>query len=283
MKYLLLLTLILTISCERATKYSDNGFDYPVTINDSDTNLYSYQLKDIASKRDAFWRSYYYLFYRPFEEPNLSLKPQLKDTYRLTYSTAFGHTIIITFNEDELIIKKGKIDQFYDTDTTRLTSIENLHLDLLKRYYAIDTSNITFQRKKYLDSLVLLYPELTSSAYYHKLFDKSLKRNDTQFQYQKSRIDITIQQYELIVKQIDSSGYWTLPFEIKCDDPPMDGHVYTLEVNTAKKYKTVQATGCPSDNGKFPKICQKIISLAKLDNEINLDSNWETIEAPSNE
>src|SRR5688572_22274937 len=92
-KFLLLLIPACFISCLQQPDYPAGGFAYPSKVADSDTTLYYYQLKDIASKMDAFRDSYVYLFYRPFNEPNLSLKPQPKETFRLVYSTAFNDAV----------------------------------------------------------------------------------------------------------------------------------------------------------------------------------------------
>jgi hypothetical protein len=280
MKYFYLYLFILFNSCKAQTKYPEGGFDYPKNIANSDTNFYYYPLKDIEPIKAAFQDSYAYLFYQPFNEPNLSIKPQKHETFRLTYSPVFGKSIIISLTEDSVVVKKGSPHIIYNEDTSQLTEIEKFHLNLLKRRFPIDTTGKKPNVKHYLDSLTRLYPELLDPAYYHKLYEKTIARSGENFAYSKIKIPITKKQFDSIVAQINSSGYWTLPYNIECDDPPMDGYGFTLEANTKEKYKIVSAIGCPSDTTMFPKICQKIVELASMDKELKLDSKWEVITAP---
>jgi hypothetical protein len=172
MRYLLIILTLLFISCQTQSKYPEGGFDYPSVVSVSDTNFYYYPLKNIESKRDAFQDAYAYLFYQPFDEPNLSIKPLAKETFRLTYSRALGNSVIIVLTEDQIIVKKGSPSNIYYEDTSHLTNIENFHLTLLKRRYPIDTIGKPPFAKHYLDSLIKLYPQLLDPAYYHKLYDK---------------------------------------------------------------------------------------------------------------
>src|SRR5688572_13789051 len=122
-KFSLVLIASCIVGCREQPDYPVGGFKYPQNVAAGDTVLYHYQLKDIQPKLAAFRDSYLYLFYRPFNEPNLSIKPQPKETFRLTYSTAFGEAVIITFNKDDLLVKKGAPGILYTKDTTRLTEI----------------------------------------------------------------------------------------------------------------------------------------------------------------
>lgn len=263
-------------------KKPEGGFDYPETIASNDTNFYYYQLKNIESKLDVFRDSYLHLFYKPFNEPNLSIKPQEKETFRLTYSEAGGGSVIISLTEDSIIVKKGDTGGLYQEDTSNLTQVERFHLRFLNFRFPIDTAGKPPRLKKYLDSLTKLYPELLDAAYYHKLYDKALVHSGEKFEYSKTKILITKEQFNSLVEEINSSGYWSFPYQIECDDPPMDGWGFTLEANAKNKYQIVSAIGCPSDTTSFPKICQKIIDLAKMSNEIHLDVKWDIITAPAN-
>jgi len=71
MKYYLPILVLIFVSCNTRTKYPEGGFDYPENVSGSDMNFYHYPLKDIEGKRDAFRDVYAYLFYQPFDEPNL--------------------------------------------------------------------------------------------------------------------------------------------------------------------------------------------------------------------
>jgi hypothetical protein len=281
MKYFLLLFFIFFIACNTKPKYPDGGFEYPKNVVLNDTNLYYYQLKNIESQKEAFYDIYNYLFYRPFNEPNLSIKPQQKETFRLTYSTAFGSAVIIIFNEDSLTVKKGTPSILYITDTSRLSEVEKFHLRLLQRRFPIDTAGKPYFLKHYLDSLVKLYPELLDPVYYHKLYDETIAYSKEKFSPSVTKIPLTKQQYLSVVEQINSSGFWTMQYRIECEDPPMDGDGFTLEANTKRKYKIVSAIGCPDDTTKFTKACQRIIELAKMDKEINLVWSGKTIAVDS--
>lgn len=276
MKIIISILFIFLVSCKTNTDYPLGGFDYPQNIADADTNYYHYPLKDIEPKRDAFKDTYAYLFYRPFEEPNLSIKALETETFRLTYSDAFGNFIIITLTEELLVVKQGSPTTLYDDNTTNLSDIEKLHLRLLQKHFPIDTAGKPPLKKHYLDSLVKLYPELLNSAYYHKVYQKSFVRNSEAFNYSASTINLKKGQYKSIVEEINSSGFWSLPYQLECkkhDDA--DGYSFTLEVNTKLKYKIVSALSC-TEITKFTKVCQRIIDLAKMDKEVNLDTVLES-------
>ena len=272
-------------SCQTQNKYPEGGFDYPKNVSNNDTNFYYYPLKNIEPKRDAFQDTYTYLFYQTFDEPNLSIKPQQKEVFRLTYGGALGESVIITFTEDGIIVKKGSPRNIYSEDTSQLTGIEKFHLNILNRRFPIDTSGKNPFVKHYLDSLTKLYPQLLQPTYYHKLYDKTIVRNGEKFTYPVTKISLTKQQYDSLIQQINSSGFWAMPYRIECRDPAMDGYSFTLEANTKEKYKIVTVGGCSDDTTKFTKACQKLIDLAKMDKEIQLTWSgkiviWDSIDLP---
>ncbi len=281
MKYSFTILFILFATCKTGIKYPDGGFDYPQNIADKDTSFYFYQLKNIESPKDAFQDTYAYLFFQPFDEPNLSIKPQAKETFRLTYSTAFGESIIIIVKEDSIIVKKGSPVDLYDNDTSRLSEIEKFHLRLLRQRFPIDTTGKRMHVNHYLDSVTKLYPQLLDPAYYHKLYEKTIVRNANKFTYPVARLSLAKQKYDSLIQQIYSSGFWSLPYKIECKDPPFDEDGFTLEANTKKKYKIVSVGGCPGDTTKFTKACQKIVDLAKLNKEISLVWEGKTITVDS--
>jgi hypothetical protein len=271
MKYYLGILFIFFAGCKTGIKYPDGGFDYPSHIVDKDTNFYFYQLKEIEPRKDAFQDSYAHFSYQQFDEPNLSIKPRPKDTFRLTFSTAFGATTIISVTENLITIKKGSILDLYDfDDTSRLSAIENLHLKILERWFPFDTAGKRPYTKHYLDSLTKLYPQLLDPAYYHKLYDKTFARNTNKFTYSVTKIILTNQQYDSLIQQINLSGFWSMLYKVDCKDHPFDGYGFSLEANTAKKYKIVRATAGSCDTTNFFRACQKIVDLAKLEKELNL-------------
>jgi hypothetical protein len=258
------------IGCKDKIEYPKGGFEYPEQVEVKDTNLYYYPLKNIESKRDAFYDTYTYLFYREFDEPNLSIRPQSKETFRLTYSTAFGNSVIISLTNGLITVKKGNIEELYDEDTSHLSEIEKFHWELLKRRFPIETADKKPSHKHYYDSLIKLYPQLVDPQYYHRLYEKTMVRNTTKFTYPVTKISLENQQFDSLIRQINSSGFWTMPYRIDCNDPPTDGDAFTFEANTKKKYQVVSVGGCPGDTSNFTKACQKLIDMAKLNKEIYL-------------
>jgi hypothetical protein len=123
----------LFLKCQTPFKYPEGGYGYPGNVSNSDTSFYYYPLKDIEPKTAAFYDSYAYLFYQPFDEPNLSIKPQPKEIFRLSFNAALGKSVIITFAEDGIIVKTGSPGNMYSEDTSQLTGIEKFHLNLLNR------------------------------------------------------------------------------------------------------------------------------------------------------
>ena len=270
MKHLLIIFILLITSCHEETKYPDGGFDYPGNLTASDTNYYYYQLKDLESKSEAFEDRYAYLFYKPFEEPNLSIKPFPKETFRLTYSTSNGKSVLVILTDNQVIVKKGRPSTLYTLDTMQLSNIEKFHLNLLQRRFPIETNTKNFALNRYLDSLVKLYPQLLDPAYYYKIYEKALIRNTEKFTYSTIKTEITKQQYNSIIQQINTSGFWSMPYNVDCEYPARHSGGFTFEANTRMKYKVVSVTECPDDRTKFTKACQKLLELAKVDNEVRL-------------
>ncbi|MDB5278769.1 MAG: hypothetical protein JWR61_3724 [Ferruginibacter sp.] len=106
MKLLLPLLVILLYSCTGEIKYPDGGCDYPKNVSGSDTNIYHHPLKDSFPRGKKFLVYAESFFFSVFDEPNLSIKPLDKETFRLSWSSVFGHTVIININEDAVTIKK---------------------------------------------------------------------------------------------------------------------------------------------------------------------------------
>lgn len=281
-KYVILIFSIFIVCCRENPQFPDNGWDYPKNISPGDTNFYLYQLKDILSERDVFLAGYDWLFYKPFNEPNLSIKQQPKETFRFSYETAFGDGLIITFNEDSMIVKKGDPMGVYKLyDTTRLSAIEKVHFGILRKWFPIDTTKMMAKMKKSIDSMIKLYPQLLDANYYHKLYDKAISYSGEMFSPDITRFPITKSQYLSFIQEINSSGFWTLPHKIDCNVSMADGYGFRLEANTRKKYKVVIVYGCPNDSSKLTKACQNLIDFAKQDKRFNLiwDENYGTVDS----
>ena len=266
------------LSCNSGIKYPEGGFDYPKSIAGKDTNYYRYPIVDFT-KNDRFAEYFERFFYMQFEEPNLSIKPLIKETFRLIYTNESGETVFLNFNEDKIIIKKGFPGGMYGEDTTKLNKLENFHLNLFHRgwFPLHETEKLSPAFKKHLDSLSLLYPELLDVDYFIRLYEKVTVRNNKKFVYKMKKIAITKKVFSSIVEQINASGYWQQPHHIENDEISADGTSTTLEANTFRKYNIVNRSGNPGNGDDFLKLCQKIIVFACLDKKIKSDAEWKTV------
>ncbi len=262
--------LLMHFGCATKINYPEGGYKYPLSLTTSDTSLYFYPIKDIESKKEAFQDAFAYLFYQPFNEPNLSIRSQPTETFRLTYSTAFGNSIIITLTDSRIIVKKGIPATLYGEDTSTLTRVEKFHLRLLRAKYPIDAEARKSLHRHYYDSLVDLYPELLDVNYYHKIYKKTIVYTGEKFTYPEDEIHLTKHQYRSLVRELNTSDFWTLPYKIDCPETPMDGDSFIFEANTRSKYQVVYIIGCPDDTTRFTKACQKLINLAGMQKEIDL-------------
>ncbi len=277
MKYFLLIFLISFYSCEAPIAYPEGGYAYPENLADTDTSFYYYPLKKIMSKKEAFWASYYYLLYRPFDEPNLSIKSLPKETFRLTYQNAFGKTILVTLSENSLKVKQGNTGDLYNTDTNLLSPIENYHLRLLNRRYPFDTIGKSPRLKAILDSVIKVYPQLLDENYYKSIYEKSLVRSKKDFHYALSNVAISREQYRSLIEEINASGFWKLPSNIDCGVDIADGDGFVLEANTKNRYQAVNVHGCPGDTTRFTKACEHLFKLAKIDKKLVWDWQIDSI------
>jgi hypothetical protein len=276
-RYLVLLFALFTFSCHQTPQYPAGGYPYPKNISGKDTNYFTYQLRDSMKPLEKWRDEYSYMFYREFKEPNLSIKPQPKETFRFVYSEAFGNSVIIVFNKDSLTVKEGNHTVLYDQDTTRLSAIENLHLRILDRWFPLETAGKKPWRKRYLDSMIKLYPQLPDPAYYHKIYEKTWITTDEKFTPQVTKFPITKLLYDSLVTAINASGFWSMPWKIDCESHMADGYGFHLEANTRTKYKIVETIGCPGDSSAFTKACQKIIDASKIKDPMHLvwkEGSW---------
>ena len=267
------------MSCTTHERNFDGGVKYLSIINVDDSNYYCLPYKDSLDKKGRFNGYYDYIFYKRFGGQNLSLVPIEKETYRLIYSE-LQTSYCVSINEDSITIKKSKDPLIAFEDTTKLDELERYHFQILKMNFPIEEKILSYpKRKKYLDSLVMLYPYLLDEKYYRKIYNKSIELKNYHFKYESSTISISKKQFNNFTKIVDSLGYWKMPFNFNCEDSPADGYGYSLEANTRNFYKFVGSSACPSDNSNFPKICQKLIELAGLEKQISLVTTWEMEEA----
>jgi hypothetical protein len=101
-----ILLAVTFIGCQTETpiKYPEGGYNYPITVTDS--NYYFYPLQKIFSRRDSFWKGMMYISYKAFDEPNLSLAPANEDIFRLYFDGFEKRAVVITLTKHQITVKK---------------------------------------------------------------------------------------------------------------------------------------------------------------------------------
>jgi len=266
----LFISSLAIISCnDDEIIYPDGGYDYPKYVEVKDTTFYFYPLKDILSTKDSFETANSYSFLQGFNENNLSLRPNEKPIFRLTYNGA--PPAIITLLRDEIIVKEFINGAWYQSpDTTKLSSREKKHFDILERLFPLNDTSYKKWKKIYLDSLSATNPELLNPKYYKYLLEKTGVFSKSEFEYSSKKISISKKAFDNILDQINKSGFWQLPFDNWCDNYPTDVSGFLLEANTPKKYNVVNSVSCPDDSTKYTRACQELIKYAQMDSVIKL-------------
>lgn len=252
------------------------GYPYPEKTDSTANRYYSYPLREKSSRKDSFRHAFDYLYFEAFNEPNLSIKPMPKEMFRLYFQGFKSLPVCITLSEQKIVIKKGNRGYFFENeqDTTQLSSIETKLLFLLNRRFPLDEYK-SHERTSpkvisYIDSMASLYPQLLDPQYYFTLVLKAINPGVNPFTYSTRTISISKKDYRDLINTIDSSGYWNLPYKLKCDAAVADGHTIILEANTKSKYNRVIAHSCPNDTSKFIKACQKLVNYAQMNKDIDL-------------
>jgi hypothetical protein len=279
--YLRLLNSILLVwlcACQTDIKHPDGGYPYPEKFDSAATRYYSYALKDKTDRRDSFWNAFEYLYFEAFNEANLSIKPMPDEVFRLYFEGFRSFPVCIILSDQKIIVKKGNRSYFFEDteDTTRFSPVETQHFFLLNRRFPFEEYKL---RKRahpkvvsYIDSMVNLYPQLLDTEYHFELVRKALNPGKEPFTYTTKTIPLTKTDYNDLISAIDSSGFWNLPYKLKCVDAGdlADGHYVLLESNTKYKYNRVGARSCPNDTSKFIKACQKLVDYAQMNKDIDL-------------
>lgn len=263
---------IVTYSCKPSIKFpATGGYSYPEKINTRDTGFFPYQLIDSLPTKDSF------LFglqgkaiLSCFNEQNLSLRPLGKIIFRMMYDSWYKLTII-TLTENKIIVKRTIKGHSYPLggDTSKLTPLERFHYNVLKWNFPIAEKKLKVKYRKSLDSLTEIYPELLKPAYYEYLIKKSDWSEGGEFEYTTTEIPITYKTFARLVNLFNSSGFWNLPHELKCENEPTDAEGFILEANTPTKYKIVSA--CPYDKSKFHDACSALVKYAGLNKTFDFD------------
>ena len=270
MKIFLIVAIIGLLGCSESSPYPAGGYDYPKQVDPKDTNYYYYPTRDLETTRDSFNSSYLYVIYRRFHEPNLSIRQQVKETFRISFFPARGETILISLTPYSITVKKGILDAFFTMDDAPLTELEKYHLSALQRRFPIDTMDKSHPYSRSLDSLVRLYPQLLDLAYYKKLLDKTIIPDTGEFKFYEAKINVSKIRYDSLIQEINAAGFWNLPYYTESESYEADGYSFVIEANTTYKYKVVIKNGYPGDTTKLTKACQRIINFAKMGDELNL-------------
>jgi hypothetical protein len=271
-KFVLLTLISLFFSCANSIDYPDGGYAYPKQIDDKDTNFYYYPLKNKESRRDSFWDADDYITFRAYDEPNLSIKPQTGDVFRLLIISALGPTTIIDLRKNEITVKKdlqGGFTFVPAEHNTKLSDLEKFHLRTLERYFPLDEHHKA-NVQQYLDSLVRIYPQLLDVNYFKSLSDKTIEIDTAKPTYFFKRVLIDENEFKSLVGLINESGFWHKPDIQQCEVTWHDGGGFLFEANTKKKYNFYNGIACPNDNGKFLTALEELIKAAQMEKEIGL-------------
>jgi hypothetical protein len=273
----LLVLAILLASCHSRLTYPPGGYPYPDHLTGKDTELYYYPIKDKEPRRDSMRDAQSYAYWRAIGEPNLSLRPMPTDVFRFLYSEALDQTLyVITMTPTGISVRIcTPTDVYYNLpDTSMLDTLERKLVRILDRNYPLDRQDphISTWKRHYLDSLGRRYPQLYDPAYYLMLSKKEFPLTKPRYTFTTKMISLKPDDFKHLVNTVNASGYWHLPPNLPCEEPPMDGWGYQLEVNTASQYNFVGAGSCDPDTSAFTKACQLLVHYAGLDKKINLVS-----------
>ena len=268
------------ISCaDDEIAYSEGGYPYPTKITGQDSNFYFLPIQKLIGRRDSIIICQYAEIYSGFNEPNLSIGPPKEDIFR--FALDGWSSAMITLTKDKIIIKEPTSGFHYDSPNENvLDSIERLHYDLFDVQFRLSDERFPVWRKRYIDSLLKVYPKLFDPAYYLKLQSKvfSIKR---QFEYTRKETRITNDQFKHIIKLINESGYWKSPY-YRMDCSIMDGEGIFFESITKEKYQSIFYKLCPEDTSGIRKAYNEVLKTAgvedgKLGRQDSV-SRWSTTE-----
>ena len=259
-------------ACKREATFhwdTGGGYEYPLTINFNDTNFISYPLKDSLSINDSF--TYAYMgqhILRYFNEPNLSLRYLGEPLFRFSYE-GMRYPYIIILRPQEIIVKKGVAGALHGIeDTSRVSLTELLHYNLLLYNYPLYKSEYSQRKKKRIDSLVKLYPELLCIEYYKLLKDKITNFDSLPFHYTMERINLSRKKYNDIIRKLYETDFLHLPYRVEGGAAVLDGGGFFLEANLPHKYKFVVVPDQSAFNSRgLDKVFRELI------NETTINSN----------
>jgi len=273
LSFILIITLSSCINDDR-NKFPEGGYEIPKHVDDKYINVPCYPVMNMLDPWDSMNKVFWgYRILTAFNEPNISIKPSEKPILRLIYND-FTTCFIITLNQDKIIVKNGNLVNYMQYDDSILTDLEKEHFGILELNFPLTKTNMKNKskfRQHLVDSLIKHFPILLDPKYYRYLLDKYYVVKKRPFVFITNKISISKYQYRKIIRLINESGYWRLPINNNCSNPPTDGFTFILEANTGLKYNFVESGMCFDHSTNFTKACQELIKCAKVDNQILVD------------
>jgi hypothetical protein len=253
--------------------FPDGGYNFAKEVNIKDSSFPFYPIRSKETVYDSTHDAFYTKkLLEAFDESNISLRPEDGPVFRIVFSQWTSPTYFIKIDQNKILIKKGLRVDYLHKDEGRLSELEKMHLEILE--FGIPISRRIKESgplgKRYFDSLVTLYPELLKEEYYSYLMEKAFTPLDKPFTYSTETISISDSKFIEIVEKLKRSGYWTLPFELGCNNSPTDGYQCIVESNCGGKYNIVKFNSCLDEPSAFKIACREIIELMGLSNEVRL-------------
>ncbi len=262
-QYLFIIILVSCINYKEKIQFPKGGYEFKKDINLKDSTFPFYPVRHIESVYDSTYDAFITkILLKSFDEINISLRKEKDPIFRLLYTdNEKVYFIIITPNE--IVVKRGK-GMILKSNEDKMSEQELTHLYILKMGVPISRrlKEIRPSQKKYLDSMIKKFPQLSSLEYYDALMNKMFTKPDIPFRYTKIIKSISFSTFKSIAKKINLSGYWSLPLNLNCGSPTNDGYSITFECNTGLKYNIVKFGMCEDVTTKFRRTCAEIIKMA---------------------
>ena len=279
----LLIPLLILFACKPDEEvnivYPKGGYLYLKNITAKDSDFYFLPIRSTLTRKDSFWVTPGLKdLFKGFDEKNLSIEAPKEDIFRFIYDGGgmSGKFAIIKLTKDKIEIKVPKSGAFFlAPDKAKLNSIEKMHFDLLYGNYPLEEEIFSERKKRHIDSLIRIYPELLAPIYYQKLLDKVFSVNQDPFEYSKKEIQITNDKFKYFVDLINNSEFWQRPYHSKDHEASFaDGYAFFLEAITKKKYQCIMSNMYLDGPSKFRRVFDELVKYVKIDTTIH----WETYE-----
>jgi len=268
------ISLFAIISCEDdEIVYPPGGFTYPKKTSVIDSNFYFLPINEAISRRDSTILAFYKSLFNGFNEENLSTSAPQEDVFRFIYEGSMVNDyVIIKLTKDKIEIKIDKSGSFHlAPDFKNLSSVEKNHFNLLFGSYPLTEED--YHDKKFIDSIVVMHPELLSPDYYQKLMNKVFVVDQGPFEYSEKQIKISYDKYKYFVGLINDSEFWQRPFHLKGHEEAFaDGYAFLLEAATKNKYHCIMSNMYFDGPSKFRGVFDEIVKYAGIAKEFQ----WET-------